>query len=151
MSNVFNETKLRSLIKTVSWRIILTLSHIINGFIVTGNLLMGFKIAGMALIINSVLYWIHERFWNYIHWQRQNHLLYKFKEKFFRTGSKVLSWRIIVTITNMLIPFILTGDWKIAAFYTGLATIVNMSLYWIHEYSWNFIVWGKQVKQQIKV
>jgi len=146
MNTTFNETKTRSLIKTITFRIVLTLSHIINGFIVTGSLLMGFKIAGMALVINSMLYWLHERSWNYLKWQRQEHDKYKFKEKFFRTGSKVISWRIIVTMTNMLIPFILTGSWKVAALYTGLATLVNMSLYYFHDYAYNFITWGKQVK-----
>ncbi len=58
------ETNLRSIYKMISWRVLLTISHIITGFIVTGSWVMGLQIAGMAAIINSALYLGHERIWN---------------------------------------------------------------------------------------
>jgi len=58
----------RTIIKTISWRILLTISHFINGLIVTGSIAIGLKIAGWSLVINSGLYWLHERIWNRVKW-----------------------------------------------------------------------------------
>lgn len=140
----FNETQSRSIVKSISWRILQTISHIVNGFIVTGSLLMGLKIAGLAAIINSILYWIHERVWNLNQWNRKPDENVKFSEGQSRFLSKMISWRIIVTITNFIIPFILTGSWGEAALFTGMATLVNMFLFWGHENLWNRIKWGKK-------
>ena len=60
----FIDTQMRSIWKMVSWRVLLTISHFINGFIITGSWETGAKIAGMAALTNSVLYWGHERVWN---------------------------------------------------------------------------------------
>ena len=67
----FEEKHPRTLIKVITWRVLLTISHTINGLIVTGSLAMGLKIAGWSLVINSVLYWIHERIWNWFQWNDQ--------------------------------------------------------------------------------
>ena len=66
MLNRFTEKHPRTIAKMVSWRVLLTISHIVNGFLATGSLLVGLKIAGWATVINSTLYWLHERGWNFV-------------------------------------------------------------------------------------
>ena len=135
----------RTLAKVVSWRILLTTSHIVNGFVATGSIIIGLKIAGLALIFNSILYWFHERIWNFLQWNRiENHRL-TFKEGNPRSLSKMVSWRILITVSNFVIPFILTGSWGQAAMFTGLATVVNMTLFWGHERVWNLFPLGRSV------
>ena len=56
-------TRLRSILKTISWRVIGTLDTMALGWIVTGNPLMGLKIGGLELITKFVLYYFHERIW----------------------------------------------------------------------------------------
>ena len=51
----FNEKYLRSLAKVVTMRIIFTFVHITNTFIVTGSLITGLKVAGLAFFINTIL------------------------------------------------------------------------------------------------
>jgi len=56
-------TKLRSILKTISWRIIGTLDTMALGWIVTGNPLMGLKIGALELFTKFILYYLHERIW----------------------------------------------------------------------------------------
>ena len=67
----YDENHLRSVAKVVTWRLLLTASHIINTFIITGSLIAGLKVAGLAAIVNSVLFWGHERAWNIIKWGKK--------------------------------------------------------------------------------
>lgn len=141
---IFTENHPRTIVKVISWRILLTISHIVNGLIATGSLALGFKIAGMALVINSALYWFHERAWNFLQWNRKEDSSLTFNEGNPRSLSKMISWRVLITISNFVIPYIITGSWGQAAIFTGLATVVNMIIFWGHERVWNWITWGKK-------
>lgn len=144
--NKFNETNIRSIAKAISWRVILTVSHIVNTIIITGSLILGLKVAGMAAIINSLMYFAHERVWNYFQWKRENNAKLTFEERQSRSISKTVTWRLVIMGNNFLIPFILTGSWVVGAQYFTLATLVNMVLYWIHERTWNSVNWKKEIK-----
>tara|TARA_R100001594_G_C3989654_1_gene252109 strand:+ start:477 stop:686 length:210 start_codon:yes stop_codon:yes gene_type:complete len=56
-------TKTRSLLKTISWRIVGTLDTMALGWIITGDPLIGVKIGALELITKFVLYYFHERAW----------------------------------------------------------------------------------------
>lgn len=142
----FNETNTRSIAKAISWRVVLTVSHIVNTVIITGSLILGLKVAGLAAIINSLMYFAHERVWNYFQWKRDNNTKLTFEEKQSRSISKSVTWRLVIMGNNFLIPFILTGSWVVGAQYFTLATLVNMVLYWIHERAWNNVGWKKEIK-----
>lgn len=144
--NKFNETNIRSIAKAISWRVILTVSHIVNTIIITGSLILGLKVAGLAAIINSLMYFAHERVWNYFQWKRENNAKLTFEERQSRSISKTVTWRLVIMGNNFLIPFILTGSWVVGAQYFTLATLVNMVLYWIHERTWNSVNWKKEIK-----
>lgn len=144
MNKTYDETHLRSLAKVVSWRVLLTASHIINTFIITGSLIAGLKVAGLAAVINSVLFWLHERLWNLADWNRQQHDKLTFSEGQPRSLSKIITWRVLITASNFFIPFFVTGSWGSAALFVGMATVVNMLLFWGHERVWNRVNWGKQ-------
>lgn len=147
--NKFTENHLRTISKVISWRVLITISHMVNALVVTGNLLMGVKIAGLALVINSALFWIHERAWNILQWNRRENEKINFAEGHPRSIFKVISWRILITVSNFVIPFIITGSWGQAAVFAGMATIINIILYWSHERLWNWIKWGKAVETTI--
>jgi uncharacterized membrane protein len=144
----FEETQMRTISKVVTWRVLLTISHIVNGFIVSGSWATGLQIAGLAAIINSVLYWAHERGWNFAQWNRKPADGLLFLEGQPRTISKIVTWRVLITASNFLIPFIMTGSWGAAAAFLGIATIVNVALFYGHERAWNFVGWGKKTKTE---
>jgi len=137
----------RTLAKVISWRVLLTISHFVNGYIVSGSWATGAAIAGLAAIINSVLYWAHERGWNFAQWNRKPTDGLMFFEGQPRTISKILTWRVLITASNFLIPFIMTGSWGSAAAFLGIATVVNVALFYGHERLWNRVVWGKEIKE----
>ena len=140
----FIENHSRTLAKVISWRVLLTVSHTVNGFIVSGSWTTGLQIAGLAAVINSVLYWLHERAWNFAQWNRKPKDGLMFFEGQPRTISKIVTWRLLITSSNFLIPFIMTGSWGSAAAFLGIATVVNVALFYTHERIWNRVVWGKK-------
>ena len=56
-------TKLRSLLKTISWRIVGTVDTMCLGGIITGSPLIGLKIGALELFTKMILYYFHERVW----------------------------------------------------------------------------------------
>ncbi len=97
----YTERHIKSLLKTLTIRILFTLSHILNGFIISGMWSTGFKIAGTALFINSGLYYLHERFWNKTQWNRKYNKLLLFIEGILRSVGKSVTWRILITMSNI--------------------------------------------------
>ena len=56
-------SKTRSILKTISWRIVGTLDTMLLGWIITGDPLVGLKIGALELVTKFVLYYLHERVW----------------------------------------------------------------------------------------
>ena len=140
----YSETRARTLAKVISWRVALTTSHIVNALIVTGSLITGLQIAGLAAVINSVLFWLHERAWNWAQWNKVPNETKVFTEKQSRTFGKIATWRVLITASNFVIPWIVTGSWQSGVAFLTLATVVNMFVFWLHERIWNAVSWGKQ-------
>ena len=61
--NKLTVTKFRSLLKTISWRVVGTIDTMLLGWLITGSPLVGLKIGALELITKFVLYYIHERIW----------------------------------------------------------------------------------------
>ena len=143
---MFNEKYLRSLAKVITMRVIFTCVHIINTFIVTGSLIMGLKVAGLAFFINPVLYWLHERGWNWFQWGRITDDIRKFNEGNWRSLGKDITWRVVITGSNFFLPYFVTGSLKYGLAIMSLATLINMTIYFCHERVWNFFKWGREIK-----
>lgn len=58
----------RSLVKTISWRIIGTLDTVLISWLITGTLTIAFTIGAIELVTKMILYFFHERIWNTIKW-----------------------------------------------------------------------------------
>lgn len=59
---------IRSLAKTISWRITGSGATFIISYIVSGNFAVAGSIASIQLIANTILYFVHERVWDKIIW-----------------------------------------------------------------------------------
>jgi len=71
----------------------------------------------------------------------------QFVEKAMRSLGKVVTWRILVTITNFIGGYISSGSWKVGLGVAGFALVVNSVLYFFHERAWNRLDWGKAIKE----
>ena len=56
-------SKTRSILKTLSWRIVGTLDTMFLGWFITGDATVGLKIGALELVTKFVLYYFHERLW----------------------------------------------------------------------------------------
>ncbi len=65
-----NDNKARSLVKTVTWRITGSGTTFLIAFLIVGDFSISSGIAITQLILNTILYYIHERIWNIIKWGR---------------------------------------------------------------------------------
>lgn len=57
---------MRTLIKTLTWRLVGSTSTFIISYLVTGQALIATGIAVAQMIVNAILYYIHEIVWNKI-------------------------------------------------------------------------------------
>jgi uncharacterized membrane protein len=65
------DSPIRSLVKTVSWRLTGSGATFLIAFIMTGNFAIAGIIGITQMVSNSILYYIHERLWNNIKWGRK--------------------------------------------------------------------------------
>jgi uncharacterized membrane protein len=67
----------------------------------------------------------------------------KTSEKPIRSIAKAFSWRVIGTVDTLIISYILTGEFSVAASIASIDFVTKMILYFFHERFWNLIKWGK--------
>jgi len=65
-STKFVESAMRSLGKVVTWRILVTITNFVGGYLASGSWMVGIGVVSFALVVNSILYFFHERAWNKI-------------------------------------------------------------------------------------
>ncbi|TBW30317.1 DUF2061 domain-containing protein [Gramella sp. KN1008] len=65
-----SEKPLRSIAKTVSWRIVGTLDTIGISWLLTGQIETALAIGSVELVTKMILYFAHERVWNMINFGR---------------------------------------------------------------------------------
>ncbi|GHE65655.1 MULTISPECIES: DUF2061 domain-containing protein [Roseivirga] len=57
------DSNLKSLLKTISWRIVGTLDTMVISYIITGNFATAFSIGSVEVVTKMILYYLHERVW----------------------------------------------------------------------------------------
>lgn len=64
------ETRLRSMVKGATWRVLATLTTVILVLIFTGKIVLSLEIGALEVIAKLLLYYTHERVWNLVNWDR---------------------------------------------------------------------------------
>ena len=65
------------------------------------------------------------------------------KEDKSRSVGKPISWRVLATCDTILISYIITGSFTIAATIGSIEVITKMFLYYFHERIWNKFSFGR--------
>ena len=65
------ESPSRSVVKSISWRILGTIDTFLISWIVTGETSIALSIGSIELITKMVLYFFHERIWNTVKWGKK--------------------------------------------------------------------------------
>ena len=62
------DIRIRSLIKTITWRILASLDTFLIAWFVSGSISVGGWIATIEVITKIILYYFHERAWYRVKW-----------------------------------------------------------------------------------
>ena len=57
------ESRLRSVLKAVSWRVLATLTTMVIAYIIIGDIGNALKIGGVEVVAKMLIYYFHERAW----------------------------------------------------------------------------------------
>ena len=136
-----NESVLRSLLKSFSWRIIAISDTILTVLLITCvfgdcSLKNALTIGFIEFLIKLVAYFIHERIW----------LSIQFEKRFgvTRTIYKTLSWRVLATVVTFIIAGEILNTKDNAALYiAGIEVFTKSLLYYMHERLWLILPLGK--------
>ena len=62
---IFKEgtSRIRHILKTITWRFVGTMDTIVLSWIITGNAKIGLAIGGIEVFSKLILYYLHERIW----------------------------------------------------------------------------------------
>ena len=70
-----NESKIRSILKAVSWRIFASIDTFLIAWLISGSVSTSSWIAGIEAFTKVFLYYFHERLWNKISWAKKKLIL----------------------------------------------------------------------------
>jgi uncharacterized membrane protein len=69
------ETHSRTVIKSICWRFVATLTTMAIVYIFTGEFLLSLGVGAVEVIAKIVFYYFHERIWEMISWGKAKHPL----------------------------------------------------------------------------
>jgi len=58
---------IKSLMKSVSWRIVGTIDTMVISYFITGRVTIAISIGSIEVLTKTILYYFHERLWAHIH------------------------------------------------------------------------------------
>ena len=66
MSEFDKESRFRSILKSLTWRITATLTTIAIARIITGDIEIALKIGAIEVVLKMCIYYFHERIWQLV-------------------------------------------------------------------------------------
>ncbi len=140
------DTKARSLVKGISWRIIGTIDTFLLAYLFLGEFKLAGPIALTEVATKIFLYFIHERLWNLVAWGRE-----KSHVSHIRSIIKGISWRAFGTIDTILISWFYSGN-PLGALKIGFSEVLTkVALFYFHERVWALIKWGRIYPEPVPV
>lgn len=143
------ETNFRTIIKTISYRVVNTVITLLVTLIVfdTETSVAG-SMALAQLIVGSLVYFIYDRIWTSFKWnvEKSEHII--LSESKFRSFLKTIGYRLIIFILGTLTArTIMTSDNIIAIYWALTSNFVSLIIYYLHERCWNLIKRGKIIDE----
>ena len=66
MSDFNKESRFRSILKSLTWRVTATLTTMAIARIITGDMETALKIGGIEVVLKMCIYYFHERIWQLV-------------------------------------------------------------------------------------
>ena len=132
------DTKLRTFIKTLSYRIVAVLTVFALSVLLDYGPGFGMKFVIITMTLGFVLFFIHERVWN-----KFTILKDGVTDSIRRSVYKTISWRIVSFIVLFIIGMVLGLSSESALSWTIANNIAFIGIHYLHERLWNRITWGR--------
>ena len=132
------DNKLRTFIKTLSYRILSILTVLVLSIVLDYGTGFGLKFVIITMTIGFALFYIHERIWNMFKWFKDG-LLDTPK----RSLIKTVSWRIMSFIALFIVGLSLGLSSESALSWTIWNNLAFIVIHYLHERVWNRISWGR--------
>ncbi len=71
MAHSFKESTARSIVKTISWRVLATITTIILVYLFTDEIALAFQVGMIEVFLKMLVYFFHERAWDKINFGRE--------------------------------------------------------------------------------
>jgi uncharacterized membrane protein len=107
-------------------------------WVITGDLRAGMQIGLVDVFIKMVLYYLHERVWFISSLTNSN------KRHLFKT----ITWRIIGTVSTIILALWIWGDSTESFQIGGAETLTKTILYYFHEKFWYRLSFGLKKKRR---
>jgi len=72
------------------------------------------------------------------------------QEEHKRSAAKTVSWRVIATSTTMILVYVFTGEFELAAGVGIGDVLLKVLFYFLHERAWNRIAFGRSLVGKIE-
>ncbi len=137
-------TKHRSILKTISYRIIGFLDTYLIGIIVisydSGYFVSNtpLYLATIVFFLKMVTYYFHERLWNLYKYGRLIQHVIRLRSFF-----KALTWRLAASTITFITAMFVTSNLNWAKSIVIIEIMSGILIYYIHERVWNKIQWGR--------
>lgn len=155
-------THRRSLAKAISWRTVGSLDTLLLSYLLITYLgpLVGLEhssrqalgaaslIAATEVATKMVLYYLHERFWEWTSWGTSPNGNRR-RESYSRSTTKTATWRVLASLDTTLLAWLFTGNIATAASIGGLEVATKLVLYFFHERAWAHIGYGLVVAKPV--
>ena len=137
-------SKNRSFLKSISYRIVGFVNTFLISFLVINvgtdenAFIYPLYLALLVLVIKTIAYYLHERFWNIFDFGRLNKTVIKMRSFF-----KALTWRIVESTITLISAILITSnlDWTLSIVIYEF--INGILIYYVHERIWNKVNWGR--------
>ena len=147
------ETKRRSVVKALTWRVLASLDTVIIAYFVTGGQWdQALAIGGFEVITKMIIYFFHERAWNRTKWGKKVGDVPNAKtaDRKRRSVVKATTWSILGSLDTFILAQLFTKSIKHASSIAIIELFTKPVLYFIHERFWNQLMWGKREFEQAK-
>jgi len=130
----------RTLIKTISYRVINTSITFLMTFLLFGvSAALAAALALAQIVVGSIIFYAYDRVWLRVSWAQEN--MVEFAK---RSIVKTIGYRLIVLCAGFITArLILTSSNETAAWWTITLMVLSMIFYYIHERIWLKIKWGR--------
>jgi uncharacterized membrane protein len=141
----------KSLLKTVTFRVIVTTLDFTTNYVVIGELATAAGLSTFALVAGPVFYFLHETVWNYYLDPSRTSVNLPAISPLARSSggrpaqfaisrplAKTITFRTFATVMDFTTNYVVVGDLAIAAGLSAFGFVVGPFVYLGHEMAWDY-------------